>query len=40
VAALTACLELITFKVKLYKESLANGTTDPIWTAPSGTRAR
>jgi DNA-binding transcriptional MerR regulator len=33
-AALTACLELITFKVTLYEESLAAGTTDPIW-APS-----
>jgi DNA-binding transcriptional MerR regulator len=34
-AALTACLEMITFKVKLYEESLAAGTTDPIW-APCG----
>jgi DNA-binding transcriptional MerR regulator len=34
-AALTACLEMITFKVKLYEESLAVGTTDPIWTSGS-----
>ncbi len=34
-AALTACLEMISFKVKIYEESLANGSTDPIW-APSG----
>jgi DNA-binding transcriptional MerR regulator len=35
IAALTACLEMITFKVKLYEESLATGTTDPIWTQPA-----
>jgi DNA-binding transcriptional MerR regulator len=32
IAALTACLEMITFKVKLYEDSLAVGTPDPIWT--------
>jgi hypothetical protein len=32
IAALTACLEMITFKVKLYEGSLAVGTPDPIWT--------
>jgi DNA-binding transcriptional MerR regulator len=31
IAALTACLEMITFKVKLYEDSLPAGTTDPIW---------
>jgi DNA-binding transcriptional MerR regulator len=34
ISALNACLEMITFKVGLYQESLAAGTTDPIW-APS-----
>ena len=34
-AALNACLELITFKVKIYEESLAEGAADPIWTPPS-----
>ena len=31
IAALDACLEMITFKVKLYEESLATDRTDPIW---------
>ena len=31
IAALDACLEVITFKVKLYEESLATDHTDPIW---------
>jgi DNA-binding transcriptional MerR regulator len=35
IAELAACLEMITFKVKLYDESLAAGTTDPIWGRPS-----
>ncbi len=39
-AALNACLELITFKVKVYEESLAEGAADPIWTPPSGAVAR
>jgi DNA-binding transcriptional MerR regulator len=34
-AALSACLELIAFKVKIYEESLAEGAADPIWTPPS-----
>jgi DNA-binding transcriptional MerR regulator len=34
IAVLNACLEMVTFKVKLYQESLTAGTTDPIW-APS-----
>ena len=34
VATLTACLELITGKVGLYENSLANGSTDPIWAPP------
>jgi DNA-binding transcriptional MerR regulator len=33
-AALTTCLEMITFKVKIYEESLAAGATDPIWAPP------
>ena len=32
IAALTACLETVSFKVKLYEESVATGTEDPIWT--------
>ena len=39
IAALNACLELISIKVKLYQESLATGTTDPIWTPSQGTPA-
>jgi DNA-binding transcriptional MerR regulator len=35
IAGLTGCLETIAFKVKLYEESLATGTTDPIWTPPA-----
>ncbi|HEY7143548.1 MAG TPA: MerR family transcriptional regulator [Streptosporangiaceae bacterium] len=31
IAALTESLELITFKVKLYEESVSAGTTDPVW---------
>jgi DNA-binding transcriptional MerR regulator len=31
IAALTACLDMIAFKVKIYEESLAAGNTDPIW---------
>lgn len=31
IAALTACLETISFKVKLYEEALATGATDPVW---------
>jgi DNA-binding transcriptional MerR regulator len=34
IAALTACLEVTTLKVKLYEESLATGPTDPIWAPP------
>ena len=37
IAALTACLEMITFKVKLYEDSLAACTTDPIWVPPEQT---
>jgi DNA-binding transcriptional MerR regulator len=32
IAALTAGLETVSFKVKLYEESLATGQADPIWT--------
>jgi len=35
IASLTACLEIISFKVKLYEESVAARTGDPIWT-PDG----
>lgn len=34
IAELMACQELISFKVKLYEESLAVNTPDPIWTPP------
>ncbi|HVB46343.1 MAG TPA: MerR family transcriptional regulator [Streptosporangiaceae bacterium] len=37
IAALTACLEMITFKVRIYEHSLAADTADPIWTAPRQT---
>jgi DNA-binding transcriptional MerR regulator len=33
-ATLSACLDMISFKVKIYEDSLAAGTADPIW-APS-----
>jgi DNA-binding transcriptional MerR regulator len=32
IAALTGCLEVISFKVRLYEERLAQGGRDPIWT--------
>jgi DNA-binding transcriptional MerR regulator len=32
ITELTACLEMITFKVTLYEESLIAGTADPIWS--------
>jgi DNA-binding transcriptional MerR regulator len=31
IAALTTCLELISFKVSLYEESLTADPGDPIW---------
>jgi len=31
IGALTECLDMITFKVALYEESLADGAADPIW---------
>jgi hypothetical protein len=31
---------VVSFKVKLYEESLADGTPDPIWTPPSGATAQ
>jgi DNA-binding transcriptional MerR regulator len=34
ITALTACLDTITFKVKLYEDSLATGDTDRIWIPP------
>jgi DNA-binding transcriptional MerR regulator len=33
---LMACQELISFKVKIYEESLVANTPDPIWTPPPG----
>lgn len=36
IAALTACLETVSFKVKLYEESLTTGEADPIWTPSAG----
>lgn len=35
IAALTGCLETVTFKVKLYEDSVRAGTPDPVWT-PTG----
>jgi DNA-binding transcriptional MerR regulator len=35
IAALSTCLDMIGFKVKLYEESLAAGNTDPIWDPPA-----
>jgi hypothetical protein len=37
IAALTGCLEVISFKVRLYEERLAEGGRDPIWTPPKQT---
>ena len=34
ITALTACLDLVAVKVKLYEESIAAGTPDPILPAP------
>ena len=31
IGALTACLEMINFKVQIYQDSLEAGTADPIW---------
>jgi DNA-binding transcriptional MerR regulator len=35
ISALTGCLEMITFKIGCYEDSLAAGGADPIW-APAG----
>lgn len=35
IAALNECLETVTFKVRLYEDSVRAGTSDPVWT-PSG----
>jgi DNA-binding transcriptional MerR regulator len=32
IAALTECLDLITFKIRLYEECLAQGSADPLFT--------
>ncbi|HEU5421435.1 MAG TPA: MerR family transcriptional regulator [Streptosporangiaceae bacterium] len=37
IAGLTACLEVISFKVALYEERLAAGGPDPIWVPPEQT---
>ena len=37
IAALDACLEVITFKVKLYEESPATDHADPIWAPAAQT---
>jgi DNA-binding transcriptional MerR regulator len=34
IAALTTCLQMITFKVNLYQDSLTAGIDDPIWCSP------
>jgi DNA-binding transcriptional MerR regulator len=36
IAALAACLEIVSFKVKLYEESIASGADDPVWTPAAG----
>lgn len=36
IAALTACLATVSFKVKLYEESITTGADDPVWTPPAG----
>ena len=36
IAALTGCLELVSFKVRLYEESLETGAADPVWTPAAG----
>ncbi len=38
ISALTACSDLIAFKVKIYEESLAAGAADPIWAPPAQAR--
>ena len=40
ITALHACLETITFKVKLYEESLAASAADPIWAPSTQTPGR
>lgn len=35
IAELTACLDTVSVKVRLYEESLTSGADDPIWTAPA-----
>jgi DNA-binding transcriptional MerR regulator len=35
IGELTACLEMITFKIGCYEDSLAAGGADPIWAPPS-----
>lgn len=35
IAALTACLDMISFKVRLYEERVAAGADDPLYTAPA-----
>jgi DNA-binding transcriptional MerR regulator len=36
IAALAAGLEIVSFKVKLYEESIASGADDPVWTPTAG----
>ena len=36
---LTECLHVITHKVTIYEEHLAEGTADCLWVAPSTTKA-
>jgi len=37
IADLTACLEIVSFKVGLYEERLAAGGPDPVWAPPEQT---
>ena len=35
IGELTACLELISFKVRLYEDRVAAGAADPLWSPPA-----
>ena len=35
IAALTECLDLVTFKIRLYEACLAQGSADPLFTPPA-----
>ena len=35
IGELTACLDLISFKVRLYEDRVARGAADPLWSPPA-----